>query len=487
MTNSVTFPTALGGDGKTYTDDANPDTGLDGLGYIDRLVPLFKNGVAVAGYTARYAARIDAAAANADRADSAKGYVESVAGTIKHHVRDYVSGLPGICFDFERGIYSVDDGERLTSNDIGAYLNVSRATPQFNRLPNGQIIETPADKIGRSTQQNPRRMAYMFRGDTPENLLLDSDNLTTSSWIKSFTTTVTTINDAFPLFKDKGSAFLLNDVQTPGVNQRITYTVMSGDTFTAGAYIKAHTQADIGKQVRLNIRRIGEGPLEQTGTVHALTRDYQLVSVQHTFSSDQSGLSFDIRPTVSDLAVSGIIVGAAMLVPGALLPDVYLRNGGAIATYVRDRVSVTIPTQFRSPEWSLCVVGDNVVATDPVLGNRFISIGRGTAENRIDIRAGAGSIIVNSSGESTAVSDGIPENAAFSIVFSYSNGRAGVTVNGKNVGTYNVGEMLPPSRVDVGRGQLLSIPVIRANFYYVKYLPLRLDAGTAELMTSEGV
>ncbi|WP_189464318.1 hypothetical protein, partial [Vreelandella hamiltonii] len=80
---SVTFPTALGGDGKTYTDDADPDTGLDGLGYITRLVPLFKNGLAMAGYTAQYAAKIDAAAANANRAEDAKAYVEAVAEAYK--------------------------------------------------------------------------------------------------------------------------------------------------------------------------------------------------------------------------------------------------------------------------------------------------------------------------------------------------------------------------------------------------------------------
>lgn len=47
-TNSVTFPVELGGDGKTYTDDAHPETGLDGFGYTTRFIPCQKQTVAMA-------------------------------------------------------------------------------------------------------------------------------------------------------------------------------------------------------------------------------------------------------------------------------------------------------------------------------------------------------------------------------------------------------------------------------------------------------
>lgn len=45
MANSVTFPEALGGNGQTYTDDADPDTGLDGLGYTVRFIPCLQQAV----------------------------------------------------------------------------------------------------------------------------------------------------------------------------------------------------------------------------------------------------------------------------------------------------------------------------------------------------------------------------------------------------------------------------------------------------------
>ncbi|BCB62250.1 hypothetical protein HaloA020_29510 [Halomonas sp. A020] len=42
---SVTFPEALGGNGQTYTDDADPNTGLDGLGYTVRFIPCLQQAV----------------------------------------------------------------------------------------------------------------------------------------------------------------------------------------------------------------------------------------------------------------------------------------------------------------------------------------------------------------------------------------------------------------------------------------------------------
>jgi len=44
---SVTFPAELGGNGQTYTDDADPDTGLDGLGYTVRFIPCLQQAVAM--------------------------------------------------------------------------------------------------------------------------------------------------------------------------------------------------------------------------------------------------------------------------------------------------------------------------------------------------------------------------------------------------------------------------------------------------------
>lgn len=44
---SVTFPTALGGDGSTVSDDADPTTGLRNAGYKTRFVPALQQAINV--------------------------------------------------------------------------------------------------------------------------------------------------------------------------------------------------------------------------------------------------------------------------------------------------------------------------------------------------------------------------------------------------------------------------------------------------------
>ncbi len=54
MANSVTFPSAIGGDNSTVTDDDNATTGLANGGAIVRLVPMFSQMVAVCSWTVNY-------------------------------------------------------------------------------------------------------------------------------------------------------------------------------------------------------------------------------------------------------------------------------------------------------------------------------------------------------------------------------------------------------------------------------------------------
>lgn len=85
MTNSVTFPVDQGGDGNTYTDDADPNTGLDGLGYTVRFVPCLSNAVAMAAFAKQMADATAAnrlqAAADAAKAVGARGAAETAADT----------------------------------------------------------------------------------------------------------------------------------------------------------------------------------------------------------------------------------------------------------------------------------------------------------------------------------------------------------------------------------------------------------------------
>ena len=67
---SVTFPSSVGGNNSTYTDDNHATTGLAGYGYVTRLVPMFAQVVEVANYIV---GRATAAAASATQASTKAG------------------------------------------------------------------------------------------------------------------------------------------------------------------------------------------------------------------------------------------------------------------------------------------------------------------------------------------------------------------------------------------------------------------------------
>ena len=82
---SVTFPTAYGGDGNTYTDDANPATGLANGGHRLRFVPCLAGAVEMAAWTKQmadstYADRLQAATDSA-KAQGARSAAEAAATT----------------------------------------------------------------------------------------------------------------------------------------------------------------------------------------------------------------------------------------------------------------------------------------------------------------------------------------------------------------------------------------------------------------------
>ena len=65
---SVTFPVEFGGSGITITDDADPQTGLDGTGYIDRFVPALKGAVDMTAHAAQKAGEANQSATTASEA-----------------------------------------------------------------------------------------------------------------------------------------------------------------------------------------------------------------------------------------------------------------------------------------------------------------------------------------------------------------------------------------------------------------------------------
>ncbi|EIF32523.1 hypothetical protein BCh11DRAFT_00251 [Burkholderia sp. Ch1-1] len=82
MTNQVTFPTNVGGDGSTVTDDSNATTGLANGGFRVRLLPMFTQIIAIANWILGKANAVstnaqNAAASELNASDSAGAAADS--------------------------------------------------------------------------------------------------------------------------------------------------------------------------------------------------------------------------------------------------------------------------------------------------------------------------------------------------------------------------------------------------------------------------
>ncbi|MEW9585522.1 hypothetical protein [Paraburkholderia sp. DGU8] len=107
MTNQVTFPTNVGGDGSTVTDDSNATTGLANGGFRVRLLPMFTQIIAIANWilgtastvstnatnAAGSASAASTSASNAASSASAAGTSASNASTSATNAQNYAAAL----------------------------------------------------------------------------------------------------------------------------------------------------------------------------------------------------------------------------------------------------------------------------------------------------------------------------------------------------------------------------------------------------------
>lgn len=149
MADSVRFPPSIGGSGRTYTSDANPDTGLFNGGHRRNLIPMLDDTVQAAGYVSKYAQAIDGAKDNAERAEDAKGFVEAVASAYRVNIMDAYRDSITLGANFKGGRYTLDNGERLDTNDPAQIWSVTREGPKWVEGPDGKYRQVNSHKLAR--------------------------------------------------------------------------------------------------------------------------------------------------------------------------------------------------------------------------------------------------------------------------------------------------------------------------------------------------
>lgn len=183
MVDQVRFPPSIGGSGKIYTNDANPETGMFGGGHRINFFPIQSDMIAAAGYVSQYAQAIDGAKANADRAEDAKGYVEAVADAYNVNLLEQFRRKATLGLDFIEGRYWKDDGVRLETNDLAEVSSFERNTQKKEEGPGGSIRAVEENKLARAWRLGRPVGATIDRSRT--NHLLWSEDFSQSAWNKA--------------------------------------------------------------------------------------------------------------------------------------------------------------------------------------------------------------------------------------------------------------------------------------------------------------
>lgn len=390
MVNRVTFPAALGGDGKTYSDDADPNTGLDGLGYIERLIPLFQNGLAMAIYTQQYAAKIDAAADDADRAEYAKAYVEAYAGALKNNIQTYYYQFATLKFDLARGKYLVDDGELTETTNAGEVLTVERATPKWAEGPNGKRREVPVNTLARQWRNGVPQGTLIEESRT--NLLLWSGDFTNAAWDRTGQTDVSITTDESPIEEVNWNRIEANVTGNIAVRIRQTGISTTGGNVSVSLFFKpdqcraifiriagstrdVRWSINVDTEATTSINYMGEYSLESVagGGYYITVSDAGVGDsaniefwVMKAESTSTGGASF----TAGDGAW---IIGAQS--ENAPAPSSYIPTRDASVTRAADSVSRTLGGEFNAQAGVILANVPNEMPTSGVVFSGTLDVG----------------------------------------------------------------------------------------------------------------
>jgi hypothetical protein len=140
MTIAVTVPSSMSYDGveHIYTDDSNPNTGLDGGGHVERFVPAIKDVVAVANYVvAQTNTTTNNVTLSSQWANLTTGLVESTDYSAKSYAigGTGVTGVIGSAKEWATSLSLVDGvsyGAKKYAND--AATSAAQAAQQANTL-----------------------------------------------------------------------------------------------------------------------------------------------------------------------------------------------------------------------------------------------------------------------------------------------------------------------------------------------------------------
>lgn len=172
---SATFPPAVGGDGSTVTDDANPQTGLKRAGYQTRLIPALSNTVSVANFTKTKAeealASRTAAAASAAEAKTSELAAANFANAAQQTTLGFDTNRPTIRPSLNLDFVNqqvVDRRIVVNRNSPKTYFGKEKVLGDENLLANSEQLSGGFTLINRNVEVAPdgTLTADKFNADT---------------------------------------------------------------------------------------------------------------------------------------------------------------------------------------------------------------------------------------------------------------------------------------------------------------------------------
>lgn len=477
---SVTFPTALGGDGSTVSDDADPTTGLRNAGYKTRFVPALQQTVNMAQTTVNKAVAAAASeAVTVTKAAEARASELAAAGfaneamllslgveTLRPSIK------PSLLLDFAR------------AQVVPPSVTFTRASTAMRVAPSG-LIETVGINVPRLDYDPITRACLgLLIEEQRTNLLLQSSNFENASWqkVRVSVTADAAISPDGTMTADK----VIPDTQS---NEHFIYQNAPSGNHAVTLFAKAAGYNfvrfnDTGANIAIfdlsaGVFTFQGAVVAGTARAVALPNGWYKISFVRSFANGQVRFfpSPDGNGSFTGDGTSGVLFWGAQLEAGSF-PTSYIPTTTASATRAADTaVLSSLSPWYRADEGTLYLEGAHFLDASV---NSGIDL-RDTTANKVTLRNSSAIVGVNSVTEASfsyARDNGVVSKKAIALKFNdVAVARNGVIVNSDtSVSLPSVSE--------------LRFSVDGTSFFYnghirqLKYFPQRLINAQLQALTT---
>jgi hypothetical protein len=240
------------------------------------------------------------------------------------------------------------------------------------------LFNHPAD-IPRIEYDADGNVLGLLIEESRTNLLPYSEDFTDAQWSKTYSVAVSPSSEAAP--NGQKVAYELTGIESSdgdaGINEFISASAST--TYTGTIWFKAKNASDVGKYIRLRLKRNGGTFVAQDESVQ-LTNSWVRHEVTLTLLSDNTGIGFIITKDSTQNTVNRAdecLIYGAQLEAGAF-PTSYIPTYGATATRSADVASIPVSAfGYNQSEGTVVVEGTQYESSNSI--SRFVELyGGGT-------------------------------------------------------------------------------------------------------------